>query len=252
MILFDITGKFEINLHQSRGADIVGVGNFLVKNRISAVVLPHELFESMVIDKQVKMAQYKIIISIDFEQNGKNYALDKFRDLPPYALEADGYDIMLTPGVNDIQTNNEMKAIIQFIRRLNPLAEFRWVMNTRRMERSEIRKMLEKAKVHPVDAIRTDPNVSNTVDISEHVKDVNYIRKYLSRPIKVSGGVTYEVFDKLKSKVSKFDVTVQQAQAILHAATEARKPRPEPVAADDKDLETDESDGGSAGDSKTE
>jgi hypothetical protein len=135
-----------------------------------------------------------------------------------------------------------MKAIIDFVRRLNPTAEFRWVMNTRRMDRAEVKKILERAKVHPADAIRTDPNVSNSVDISEHIKDVNYIKKHLARPIKVSGGVTYEVFEKLKDKVVKFDVTVQQAQAIMHGAAEAR--RPKPVAVPDEDDTSDESDNG--------
>jgi hypothetical protein len=129
-----------------------------------------------------------------------------------------------------------MKSITSFIKQLNQTAEIRWVLNCRQMKREEIKKILARAKENPVDYIRTDSNVGNEVDPKDHAKDVKYIKRILNRPIKVSGGITYEIFEDLKKKVGKFDVTVNQAKAILHKAMEERLPKPP----DDEDEEDDE------------
>ena len=216
--MFNITTKFELNLQKATPAEASMASTYAVKNRVPAVVVSPELFLMSVNETAMKRAQYKIIVAVDFEHLGKNYALDKIRDLPEEIIDADGFDILLTPKVTMIETNNEMKSLTTFLKQRNPLAEIRWVVGFQTWESETLESVLSKAKDNPASYIRTDPNCHTPIDIEKHHEYVDIIKGFVATPIKLSGNIDWKTLNSLKDKVGRFDVTVSQARSIITTA----------------------------------
>lgn len=206
--------RVEVNILEAK--DISHVGTLCVKNGIPAVVVPPELVFPARVDKESKRsANYKIISTIDFDNNGKDYALDKIKNLPRDILEADGFDILLSANRNEIETSNEMKALNEFIINVNQLAEIRWTIGLNARTPESVLSILKSLKKYPCAMIRTDNNlvINKPIKLNDYTKQIKLIREYSPCPIKVSGNVDSKMFNHLKDV--KFDVSLQQLNNII-------------------------------------
>ena len=220
--MFRGSSRFEINLFESTGVEVATASTYAIKNRVPSIVVSPNLFAFAVLDKSTKMAQYKIIVAIDFENLGKNYAIDKLRDLPQEVLGSDGFDVLITPNRTEMETMNELKGIKAFLQQSNPLAEIRWVIDERWNDEDKI-KILECAQKVPVNYIRINPNLTGKV--GEHEKTIELVKKHTPFKMKISGNVNFETYSELEGdqKIALFDVNLAQAKAIIAAAQEPKK-----------------------------
>lgn len=221
--IYSISTKFEINLQGSQASDMGSAGTYVMQNKIPVMIVNPELFMAATVDRQMKIRgttpPYLIIVAIDFAGNGRNYAMDKIKQLPKEILEADGYDIMISHGRNEIETRKEMIALNDFFKQLNPLLQIRWVLGCRTQKTESIKTIIKMAKSLPASYIRTDNNVTlPNMDLKNHIVDVKMIRDSMATPIKVSGNVNWETYKTLRKDVARFDVSIAQARNILKDA----------------------------------
>ncbi len=213
--MLQLTTKMEINIQDANPAEAASASTFIVKNRIPAIIVSPESFMVAVSEKQIKRAQYKLIVAVDLENKGKNFGLDKIRDLPNEVLTADGFDILLTPMATNKETGNEMKALAEFLTKANNLTEIRWVIGSRVWDKDSINNVIEHAKAHPASFIRTDPNLDGSATPEDHFNDIERIKKEIATPIKVSGNINRDIMETLHGKAKRFDVTMTQARSII-------------------------------------
>lgn len=210
--------KFEINLIGGTNSDLTTGILFAHKNNCPAVVVPQQLIPNAIIERQRMRSGFKIILAVDFENKGRNYAINKFRDLSQDAFAVDGYDILLTPDKTMIELGNEMKALKEFLRNINSLTEIRWTINSQ-WDKKYIETVAKLAGKEPGNFIRTDINISNNISVDKHVKNVKLISKHCPTPVKVSGGIDFDAFKKLDNRVARFDISASQGHNIKHAFT---------------------------------
>lgn len=211
------TTKLEINIRRGKSApqDMDGVGTLMVKNRIPALVTDPDFIDLMLFERMRINGQYKIITTVDFE-NGKQYAMDKFRSLPQNALKTDGFEILLSPDRTDKESLNELRIVTEFCRQSNPLAEIRWVFGFRTRQPQQLQHFYPYLKKWPAQFLRTDINLEVPgLTITKHLEDVTRIRNFCGTSIKVSGNINLAMIKELSPRVARFDVNVSQAKRIL-------------------------------------
>ena len=222
----NIGTKLELNVQKANPADATAAGTFAIKGKIPVIVVSPDMFIPILQDRNMKYANYKIIVAVDFNNLGKAYAFDKIRDLPAEVLGADGFDVLLTPRRTDIESSKEMKEISAFFKKSNPLCEVRWVLGRGWSEENLIT-ILNKAKSIPANYIRTDSNLVTQVSIEDHKKDIERIRLAVPTPIKISGNVDLETFKAFSNKVARFDVSMTQARALFNEYFKSQEPKAE-------------------------
>jgi hypothetical protein len=217
---------FEINLMRGATAaiDMKNLGIFAMKNGITTVVTDPSFCEIVLMDRLRlgAMLKYKVICTVDFE-NGKNFALQKFRSLPRGALGADGFEILLTPVRNDQEAFNELKSITEFIKEnLSPTKEIRWCFGFRTRSYEAMEPFMQYLSKYPASYLRTDHNMMTSgISLEDHQKDIEFIRTYNAMPIKVSdGAVSLDALEALNPKVPRFDVTLGQATRLVRQIKE--------------------------------
>lgn len=214
--MYQVTTKLEVNIRKSINiaADAADLATFMIKNKIPAVVVDPEFLELIMIERNGYKGPYKVICTVDFE-TGKAYAMDKLINSPKAIFEADGVEFLLTPNKNDKESLNELKCLHDFMKRINPLMEVRWVFGFRTRSSEQMKNFYQYLKNFPANYIRTDPNVEvPAITVEQHQKDVNTIKEHVHSPIKVSGNITLDMINKLNN-VSRYDVNVKQAKKII-------------------------------------
>jgi len=220
---FSISVRMEVNLLRSKTAsgDHINLARWVIKNRVPAIVVDPLYVEASIIERMKHRGQYKIICSVDFE-SGKHYGLEKLRPLPKSIMVADGFDILLTANKSDKEYLNELRILSEFIHdSIHKSKEIRWVLGLRTREQASIIQALPHFKKWPATYVRTDHNVLPAKQENEyerHARDIQFIRKSTGLPIKISGNIDYETYMKLKSDVKRFDVTLNQAKALIKTA----------------------------------
>jgi hypothetical protein len=215
---YQLTSKLEINM-LTPTTDPRAVSDFAVKNRCPAVVVAPEFAPMMLVDKSAKGGQFKLIAAIDFP-DGKDFCLDKFKNLDVMSLEVDGMDIMMTKGRTEIEASNEAKTLVEFIRgSINPVSDIRFVLGYYTKEWPEIENLLKAAKAHPPDMIRVDQHVSlPNANAETHAGAIEKLRALTPKPLKISGNIDLAVMEHLLEIDGrlKFDVSIQQAMHIVN------------------------------------
>jgi hypothetical protein len=210
--MFNITSHLEINMLKP-DVDHNAVTNFAVKYRCPAVVIAPEFTPMMLTDRSTKGGQFKLIAAIDFP-DGKNFATDKLKTINPMTLRVEGIDILLTSKKTQIETSNEVKAIGELMRRVNPLIELRYVFGYYTRTKEEIDNFTKSCDKYPPHMIRIDQHlVIPNVGAKEHAIAIERIRSMTARPLKVSGNIDATMIDELLKIDNRlvFDVTLQQA-----------------------------------------
>jgi hypothetical protein len=216
--MFNLTNSMEINV-LTPNVDMGAVSNFAVKNRCPAVVAMPELIPMMMVDRAAKHGQYKLIAAIDFPA-GRNYCLDKFKSIEVGSLGADGMDIIMTKGRTHVESKNEAKTLIEFLKgHLGPLLDIRFVFGCYSTEWKTIENFLDAAADHPPNMIRIDQHLSvPNMKFKTHKNMIGALRKRTPKRLKVSGDIDLGMIEALR-KIDKnlvFDVSLHQATHILN------------------------------------
>jgi hypothetical protein len=226
-----IMTRLEINV-LTPDIDIAAVSTFAIKHRCPAIVITPEFAPAVLTDRAAKNGQYNIINAVDFP-DGKSFCFDKFRDLQDVmTLEVDGMDILLTSNKTHVETKNEVKSLVEFLRQaVNPTWDLRYVLGYFTRSTEEIDNMLDAAKVYAPSLIRIDQHLEiPNVGVEQHIKAIKNLRPKTPKHMKVSGNVdltTIEELLKIDTRL-RFDVTMKQA---LHIANQIAQRNIEPESA---------------------
>ena len=230
--MWQYTAKMEVNVTQRATAaqDLNNFGSFIMKNRIPVVVVEPQFIDSILLERSRLAGPFKIIVAVDFD-TGKSYAMDKIKFLPKNALNCDGLDILLTQNRSEMESFNELKAITEFIRKINPTMEIRWTLGLHTRKPETIKHLPHLVK-HPGNLIRTESCCELPQLKINHQEDIDLIKKYCATPVKLCGNIDFPTIKEFLNKAARFDVSVQQAKRIIKVAQEedsAPAPTPAPA-----------------------
>lgn len=207
--------RLEIDVMQ--GNELTEAASLASKYKLPALVIHPSLATDGIITKGKINGRFKIIIPIDWPK-GEIFGVNKMLGLSTDALEADGFEIMLTPGRSEIETRNEAKTITEFIRRhISPMVEIRFVFCTSTRDNIDVmaRGMMKvpapafiRNDIHPkIQVSKANPEIHNETirKITEHVK----------LPIKICGNISEIKTMAACNGVARFGVNLMQAKTII-------------------------------------
>jgi hypothetical protein len=153
---------------------------------------------------------------------------DKFRGMPSEALQADGFEILLTSRPRN-DAIKEIKYLSSFMRdNFPPTIEVRFVFGFFMPDRTEehFKDFCEGLKFIPHPAmIRTTPlskipAVSGTADAQTRI--IDFICSQRNIPIKISGNLNRDMLTKCQA--ARFGCTLEQAQQIQMEMSKKQTP----------------------------
>lgn len=225
-----ITSRLEINLLDATTSP-QKVSEFAIKYKIPAIVASPEYVAPLAAHRAMMGGQYKIISALDFPK-GANFAMDKLFRANPDFVAADGFEVLLTSNISEIQSKNEMKSIHSYLKANRPLSEIRWVLKMNTSELSESEGILKNMSKFPPSFVRVDPHLETPqASVEKFKKQVEKVGEVVPFPIKLSGNIDLKYLEALKDLkgVKRFDVSMKQAEAIVQAfKIEAQASRPAP------------------------
>lgn len=207
--------KLEIDVMQ--GNELTEAASLASKYKLPALVVHPSLATDAIIAKGKTSGRFKIIIPIDWPK-GETFGVNKMLGLSTDALEADGFEIMLTPDKSEIETRNEAKTITEFVRRhISPNTEVRFVLCTSSRDNIEI---MAKGmmKVPAPSFIRND--IHPKIQVSKanpevHNETIRRITENIKLPIKICGNISELKTMATCVGVARFGVNLIQAKAII-------------------------------------
>lgn len=212
-----VISKLEIDVMNMN--EVTEASQYALKYKLPAIVVHPGLSSEAIIARDRAGGKYNIITPIDWPK-GEIFGMNKMRGLYTDNLEADGFEIMLTPDKLELETRNEAKLLTDFIKnRIAEDKEVRFVIGT--VSRSE-ENVLSMCKglltVRTPAYIRTDHNLKTQVgkaNPEEHNRVIELIRSIIRVPMKISGNL-----NNLKAVVSvptasRYGVSLSQAKTII-------------------------------------
>ena len=212
-----ILNKLEIDVMQVSELD--EASELAAKYKLPALVVHQSLAGEAHIARGRVRGRFKLITPIDWPK-GENFGISKIRGLSMDALEADGFEILLTPNKSEKDTKNEVYVITEFIRNhVAQQAEIRFVLGTYIHEPEQISKMLSGlVGVRTPDLIRNDINLKTQVSKSNpdiHNNTLARIAELVRYKTKICGNITDIKTMAACKGVSKFGVSLLQAKSII-------------------------------------
>lgn len=216
--MLKVTTKLEINV-LNPAVDYNAVSMFVGQHKCNAIVLDHQLVPAAIVDRSAKNGRWKIVAAIDFPL-GNNFSIDKLKNLDASIFNADGMDIVLTPGRTEVETYNELKALNDFVKRsVNPLIDIRYVINYYTGKWDDTERFLSVARNIPCDIVRIDVDLHPLhVKPSIHLDTVEKLKRATPKILKIGGNVDLETIKVVQSldHRSLFDVDINQAKTIVN------------------------------------
>lgn len=163
--------------------------------------------------------RFKIITPVDWPK-GDNFGSIKFRGLSMDAIEADGFEIMLTGGKSEGDTRNEAKALTEFIKRqLSDDTEVRFVLGTYMRDEANIINLCRGLlHVRTPTVVRLDTQLKLQVskaNTEEHNRLVTLIQSIVNVPVKVVGNVSGVRSVTGCQNAARYGVNLLQARTII-------------------------------------
>jgi len=231
-----ITSKLEIEVGGLNQRELVDAGMFASKNRCQALMVPPTAVQAAIVDKSTRDGQYRIVAAVDFPA-GREFALDKLRDVPQDAFEADGFEIVLSANRGEANCKNEIRAITDLIKRYNPLAEIRFVLGIFNRNDAEIKACCEEFKFSRPALVRLETSLVIVPALTAIVAAVERVRADAPNLVKVCGlpkdprEQCQKVMALLKIPgVTRIGVSLDQARSILRMAQEIQNQPAQPLA----------------------
>jgi hypothetical protein len=230
--MIEVTSLFHLNVPRNTPpADLVGLSNFASRYSIPAIVVEPSYIEHFLIERMAIAGKYKIIAAIDFDTGGKKFAMEKFRALPRTSLEVDGFEILLSPGKNEADARNELRAIHSFVRdQISVLKTINYSLAMNVKPDTDFSPHLKALKDYKPALLRTDYNLElPDFDEFRHQQNIETIRAHSGSPIKLSTNITLSTIDSYIGKAVYFDVTSKQARRIIRQVTEREQQQNEAI-----------------------
>lgn len=212
--------KLEIDVMQSN--ELTDASTFAAKFKLPAIVVHPGLASDAHIIRGKLNGRYKIITPIDWPK-GEQFGMLKMRGLNTDAIEADGFEILLTQHKDEIETRNEASALTNFIRtHINKQAEIRFVIGSINKNVEEIQKTAKGLTKIPVPSyVRNDIHAKtqqSKANIDIHNTVLKAISESIGVPIKISGNIV-DVRTLTAIDAARFGVNLVQAKALLKEST---------------------------------
>ncbi len=189
------------------------------KHSFPAIVVHQGLASDAIRARGRVRGKFKIITPVDWPK-GDNFGTTKFRGLSTDAIEADGFEIVLSGGKTEIETRNEAKTITEFIKmNLSQSVEVRFILNTFTRDDANIETMCKGLlHIRTPSMIRTDTQLKLQVskaNTDENNRYINLIRANINVPIKLSGNIIGVRSVTGSADASRYAVNLAQAKTII-------------------------------------
>lgn len=218
----EVTSKLEINMFDNL-VDPNHLAKIASQNKIPVIIvknpqlIPHLHF----LRSSTSGSYFKVVLAVDFDSKGSNYVISKFSNFDPSWIQADGFEIVLTPKENPVEVRNEVQALSSHLKKMSPSAEVRYCINMFSFNTKIVENMISSinGQNDPRPAfIRIDQSLENPKrDIMEYApKCLQIIRKISSFPVKASTNVTLDSVRALKDQIARFDVSLKTAELIIN------------------------------------
>lgn len=189
------------------------------KHNFPAIVVHPGLASDALRARGAVRGKFKILTPVDWPK-GDNYGTVKFRGLSIDAIEADGFEVMLTGGRSMIETRDEARTITEFIKKqLSDQTEVRFVLGAYMRDEENLAKLCEGLlHVRAPAMIRLDTPLKLQVskaNTEEHNRLISFIRNIIQLPIKVSGNVGGVRAVTGCANAARFAVNLLQARTII-------------------------------------
>jgi hypothetical protein len=212
-----ILNRLELDVMQAN--ELQEAAELASKYLIPAVVVHPGLSGDAIRARGRAKARFKIITPVDWAK-GTEFSTNKFRGLSTDAIEADGFEILLTSGVDSGSTKREAMELTKFIKdHLSETTEVRFVLGVFNRSDEEIDSLLSGlVGVRTPSLIRTDTQLKLQVsraNLEAHLATIEKIRKHIRAPIKVSGNVGSARMMGSIPDMHRLAVSVTQARAII-------------------------------------
>ncbi len=234
--MYDLTSKLEINVFD-RKVDPNHLVKVASQARVAAVLTSQpELIPHLQYLRASTGAPFKVILAVDFDRRGANFVISKFSEMAPVWTQADGFDIVLSPRQSPMEIKNEISVLSSHLSKVCPNAEIRYCINMLSFDSAVVENMIKfiNEQNNPRPAfIRLDQSLEmgNRNIVEYATKCLQMIRRTSPIPVKASTNVTLEGIRALKGQISRFDVSLKNAEAII-AKIKAENTRPVVAAVD--------------------
>ena len=207
--------KLEIDVLQAN--ELYESSQLTVKYKLPAIIVHQDLSSQAYIVRNQLAGKYKIITPVDWPK-GSTFGMAKLRGLPVDTFDNDGFEILLTGGMNLIETRNEAKSFTEFIKsHLSEMHEVRFVLGTFLRDEDNIKRICEALKdVRTPSFVRNDTQLKlqmNRANIESHNSSIEMISAIFRAPMKISGNITKQVIESCAAQ--RFAVNLSQAKAII-------------------------------------
>lgn len=212
-----ILNKLEIDVMQA--SELGEASELAHKHHLPALVIHPGLASDGHIARGRVRGKFKIIVPVDWPK-GENFGMNKMQGLSIDALEADGFEILLTPNKTAIETRNEAKAITEFIRQhVSQTAEVRFVLGSHTRDVEQVSKLSDGlTKIPTPTYIRNDTHLK--LQISKANPEVHnaiseLILSHVRAPLKICGNIV-DIRTMAECKnIARFGVNLLQAKNII-------------------------------------
>lgn len=211
-----ILSKLEIDVMQE--SELLEAAQLAYKYSLPALVVHPGLASEGHIARAKVRGKFKLIVPVDWAK-GDNSGLQKLQGLDVDALEADGFEILLTPGKTEVETRQEAQELSRFIKiNISAVAEIRFVIGVGTTDESFNSLLLGLTQIPAPSYIRNDTKTKSQISkasVEIHNQTIDKIREVLKTPLKICGNISDIRTMASCENVSKFGVNLFQAKAII-------------------------------------
>lgn len=221
--------KYMLEVDVMQLNELEEASNFAASMGLPSLVVQPTIFEHALFYKHKFKGKYKIFTTVDWPK-GESPSHAKFRGMPVDAMEADGFEIMLSTTTDPSQIGDEMRVLMEFSRLyMKEIAEFRFVVGTLYRSVQDVLKMCEVIPhLSPKPTVlRTDVNLKPQVNKANpdlHNKLIKAAQAIMPLKFKVAGNLNNLKAVSSTSEASLFAVSLTQAKNIISELTSTKGP----------------------------
>jgi len=213
----DVITKLEVDVLQAN--ELLEASELALKYHLPALVVHPSLMSDALVIRGGFKGRYKLITAVDWPK-GDTFGMAKMHGLSIDALEADGYEIILTSGKTVSDTKNEVKALTEFVKvRLSDISEVRFVFNTNGKDVQVINDFAEgligtRTPAYVRNDIALKTQITNT-SINQFKQFTDAVLSKIKVPIKLSGNINGISQVINIHWANRYAVNVNQARTII-------------------------------------
>jgi hypothetical protein len=202
-----------------QASELQEAAQLAAKYQMPALIVHPGLSGEAILARGKLSGKFKIITPVDWPK-GDVFGMNKLRGLSTDSLETDGFELLLTPGKNEIETRNEAKVLTEFIRaHLAEEVEVRFVLGALVRPPEEVERLCAGLlKIRTPAMIRNDTHLKVQVskaNTTTHMDTVTLIKSKIQAPIKIAGNIGDVRTITSCRDVARFGVSLLQARNII-------------------------------------